>query len=176
MKSKLLALITAGTFWGSMCVAQAASVEVEWKSPEEFTDIRPANESRKGFRKRVFKRLEKFLTEYAESLPEDQILKITFTDLDLAGQVWPANFTGLVANNVNDVRIIRRVDIPRMEFAYQLVDANQAVLQKGEVKLKDLGFQERFNPAFRSEELRYEKNMLRLWFRDEFPHLMAKSN
>jgi hypothetical protein len=44
------------------------------------------------------------------------------------------------------------------------VDASGAILKQGEANLKDMNFMERHNPFFRSEALKYEKNMLRKWF------------
>lgn len=178
MKNMLVALTALGTLCVTTSSLQAATVEVEWKNPDEFRDIRPANESKKNFRRRVFASIEGFVVDFAERLPEDQKLKVTFTDLDLAGQVWPAHFIGLGigGGNTNDVRMIRRIDIPRMSFTYQLLDADDAVVQEGEADLKDMAFQERFNPAFRSEDLRYEREMLRTWFRKEFTELQANVN
>jgi hypothetical protein len=89
------------------------------------------------------------------------------SDLDLAGQVWPASFVGL-GHGTSDVRVIKNIDIPRMKFSYQLVDESGQVLQQAEVNLKDMSFQERSNHLFRNEPLRYEKNMLKRWFAQEF--------
>ena len=36
--------------------AQAAEVKVEWQEPEKFTDIRPANDSRKAYRLQELRR------------------------------------------------------------------------------------------------------------------------
>jgi hypothetical protein len=48
------------------------------------------------------------------------------------------------------------------------------VLQESAVKLKDMSFQDRHNRFFDSESLRYEKNMIYEWFKDEFAQLTAK--
>jgi hypothetical protein len=42
------------------------------------------------------------------------------------------------------------------------------VLQQAEVKLKDMSFLDRSNFFFRNETLRYEKEMLKRWFNQEF--------
>ena len=105
--------------------------------------------------------------ELAEVLPDGQTLKITVTNLDLAGQVWPASFVGL-GQSASDVRLIKSIDIPRIAFNYELLNSNDEILKQGEQNLKDMSFQDRHNPFFSSESLRYEKNMLRMWFEDQF--------
>jgi hypothetical protein len=150
-----------------------AKLEVIWQEPEKYSDVRPANEPRKRFRDNTFAKLEKYLAELAEDLPDGQTLQLTVDNLDLAGQVWPASFVGL-GQSTSDVRMIKSIDIPRMSFTYQLMDATGSVLQGAEVNLKDMSFQDRFNPFFDSESLRYEKNMLRDWFNDEFSQLIVK--
>jgi hypothetical protein len=37
-----------------------------------------------------------------------------------------------------------------------------------------MAFMDRANRFFDSESLRYEKNMLKVWFDDEFPSLVVK--
>lgn len=151
-----------------------AEVEVNWQNPEDYRDVRPANESRKRFAETTFKRLDEYLVKLAEKLPDGQKLVITVTNLDLAGEVWPASFIGL-GHSASDVRLIKRIDIPRMAFSYQLLDQSGVVLQEGQEKLKDMSFQERANRLFDNEPLRYEKNMLRQWFLAEFPQEVAKN-
>ena len=94
------------------------------------------------------------------------------SDLDLAGQVWPASFVGL-GHSTSDVRVIKNIDIPRMNFSYQLLDESGQVLQQAEVKLKDMSFLDRGSHFFRNEPLRYEKNMLKRWFEQEFELQLA---
>lgn len=169
--SSLIAVAISAVSFQSMAQAE---VEITWKEPKKYTDVRPANESSKRFRERVFRSLEEYVVELAEDLPDGQKLEMTVTDVDLAGQVWPSSFVGLGTGGT-DTRLIKRVDIPRMEFSYKLTDANgQIVKQSEEVKLKDMAFQDRFNPMFDSESFRYEKNMLRDWFNSEFEQQMVK--
>ena len=141
-------------------------VEVEWVNPSDYSDIRPSNQSRSRFRDRTFKHLEEHLEELASRLPEGQRLKLSVTNLDLAGQVWPAHMIGLGFGS--DVRLIERVDIPRMNFSYQLLDGSGAIIRTGEEKLKDMAFQERAIARYRNETLRYEKTMIKDWFVDNF--------
>lgn len=159
----LATLMTAAV---SQAQTEEARVDINWVEPEKFTDVRPSNESRQRFRERTFEDLHQYLEKLMQALPKDQRLVMTVTDLDLAGQVWPGSFVGL--NSASDVRLIKRVDIPRMHFDYKLLDADGEVIKEGSEELKDMAFQDKHNPLFDSESLRYEKNMLREWFQDTF--------
>ncbi|MFT5675278.1 MAG: hypothetical protein ACI808_001208 [Paraglaciecola sp.] len=174
MKKLMLVIVSGMLIVGSSQLSAKAEVEITWQNPEKFRDVKPANDSRKRFRERTFKKLDEYFVELAERLPDGQKLLITVDDLDLAGQVWPASFVGL-GHGSSDVRLIKSIDIPRMSFQYKLEDMSGEVLQEAEVKLKDMSFQDRHNPFFRSENLRYEKNMLRDWFNDEFPEVIVKN-
>jgi hypothetical protein len=157
----------------SQVVAQA-EVEIEWEKPEKYSDVRPSNESRKRFREATFQHINEYMNKLALALPENQTLLMKVSDLDLAGQVWPASFVGF-GHSASDVRIIKNIDIPRISFSYQLVDESGEVVQQAEVKLKDMTFLDRSNRFFKSESLRYEKNMLQRWFNKEFSaHLAQK--
>lgn len=172
---KLLFSLFASMFMLSSNTALAqAEVEVEWKEPKKYRDIRPANESRAGFQKRVFNQLTEHLQKLAKELPEGQKLSLVVTDVDLAGQVWPGHFVGI--DTASDVRLIKRIDIPRMAFSYKLTDSDGTVLKEGEANIKDMAFQDRSHRSFSNDSLRYEKTMLRSWFQDTFPKMLAKND
>lgn len=173
---KILTLIIGATLMMASNNSFAkADVEITWENPEKFRDVQPTMQSRAKFRAQTFERIEKYMNKLAEGLPEGQTLSMTVTNLDLAGKVWPSSFVGLGSGG-SEVRLIKSVDIPRITFSYSLKDADGTVLQEAEeVKLKDMGFQTRHNPFFKSESLRYEKNMLRSWFNDEFPALVVSN-
>ena len=141
-------------------------VYIEWQNPKKFTDVRPSNESRTRFREHTFKRIEAHLEKLAKKLPEGQTLKMVVTDLDLAGRVLPGSFIGV--GSANDVRLIKRLDIPRINFNYQLLDKSGNTIKEGTEELKDMGFQDRTLGQLRNDPLRYEKNMLKDWFNDHF--------
>lgn len=147
----------------------AAEVKVTWENAEKYTDVRPANESRKRFRERTLAALEEHIVELASKLPESQKLTMTVTNVDLAGQVWPSQFVGFGVGAANDVRVIQRVDIPRMTFSYTLSDEQGAVISSAEeVQLKDMNFMESNIRTNRGDTLSYEKIMLEDWFNDTF--------
>ncbi len=145
----------------------AAEVTVTWESPEDYRDVRPVNQSRSSFREQTFKHLEAYFEELAASLPETHSLNITVTNLDLAGEVWPASFVGMGPAG-NDVRLIQDIHIPRMEFSYSLLDADGQTISGQEVKLKDMGFLMGSSTRRQSDTLAYEKQMIKEWFDEAF--------
>ncbi|WP_026376313.1 DUF3016 domain-containing protein [Aestuariibacter salexigens] len=153
--------------------ASHPKLDINWENPKEYSDVRPSNESRSRFRDRTLASLEKYIGELSNDLPDGFQLKMNVTDIDLAGQVWPASFVGL-GNGGTDVRMIKRIDIPRMDFSYELVDANGKVVKSEQVDLKDMSFQDRFNPLFDDDPYRYEKNMLREWFKKTFADMVSE--
>jgi hypothetical protein len=156
----------------SNLVYAQAEVEVQWQHPKEYKDVRPTSGTRHGFRQSTFKKLDEYLLELAQSLPDQHKLILTVTDLDLAGQVWPASFTG-IGQGMTDIRVIKRIDIPRINFSYELLSSVGKVIQQAKVQLKDMSFLERSNRHFGSESLHYEKNMLKQWFNQEFKALLV---
>ena len=156
---------------------QAAEVKITWEEPESYSDVRPTNESRKRFRERTLQELEEHIVDLASDLPESQVLSMTVTNVDLAGQVWPSQFVGFGDGAGSDVRIIKRVDIPRMTFSYSLANADGQVILSGEdVKLKDMDFMESNIRRNRTESLSYEKAMLNDWFSDTFSTQVAAND
>jgi hypothetical protein len=168
-------IISALTLGLSSQVLAQTEVEIVWDKPEKYRDVKPSNESRKRFREATFKHINEYMNKLALTLPENKKLLMKVSDLDLAGQVWPASFVGF-GNSGSDVRIIKSIDIPRINFSYQLLDESGEVLQQAEVKLKDMSFLDRSNHFFRSETLRYEKNMLKRWFNKEFDSHIVKEH
>jgi hypothetical protein len=157
----------------SAFAAAKGNVEINWQNPEKYSDVRSPSMSNAKYRAQVFKQLDEYFNELAADLTDNQTLKINVTNLDLAGQVWPASFVGL-GHSSSDVRLIKSIDIPRMRFSYQLLDQSGVVIKEADADLKDMSFQDRHNPFFNSESLRYEKNMVKQWFEREFPDFSVK--
>jgi hypothetical protein len=165
-------LIFSMVFISTFALAKG-NVEIDWQNPEKYSDVRSPSMTKARYREQVFKQLDEYFNELAADLADGQILKINVTNLDLAGQVWPASFVGL-GHSGSDIRVVKSIDIPRMHFSYQLLDQNGAVIKAADADLKDLSFQDRHNPFFSSESLRYEKNMVKQWFEQEFPEFLVK--
>ncbi|GAB56669.1 hypothetical protein GPUN_2554 [Glaciecola punicea ACAM 611] len=138
-------------------------VSVTWVEPKSYTDVRDANSSRTKFRRHVFTQLEKHIDELAEDLPAGQTLNVTVTNVDLAGRIEPASFVGF-SNSMQDIRVMRNIDIPRIEFSYELVDADGTVIKSEEVNLKDMSYLNGIGISGRNKPFEYEKRMLSDWF------------
>ncbi|MDO6692926.1 DUF3016 domain-containing protein [Aliiglaciecola sp. 3_MG-2023] len=174
MKNLSLALLAMVATTASCFSYAKADVEITWENPKEFRDVKPTLQSRTKFREQTFEDLEEYINKLAEDLPDGQKLTMTVSDLDLAGEVWPSSFVGMGTGG-GEVRVVKQLDIPRMTFSYALTDASGTVLHSAdEVKLKDMMFMDNANFLSKSDSLRYEKEMIKDWFKDEFPDLIAK--
>jgi hypothetical protein len=137
-----------------------SAVKVNWLNPEKYSDIRPANGSRKAFQERVTKAFEKILGELTEKLPAGYSLEITVKDIDLAGDVNP-----MYRIDNTDVRVIKDIYFPRIKLDYVLFDQNkQPIRQESDVKLKDMGFMTSNHIGYQNREFAYEHEMLKKWF------------
>ncbi len=147
------------------------NVSIEWIEPKKFRDVKDASMSRKRYREKVFAELEEYFTLLGKELPEGQKLNIKVTDLDMAGTVQSLAMAGLTYNlndSINDYRIMRDIDIPRMTFSYELIDETEKVIKQDEVLLKDMSYLTRSNMIRKNAVLRYEKAMISRWFQQEF--------
>lgn len=146
--------------------AYAATTEITWKDYEKYYDVNEGNHSRANFKDLLTGHLEEHLTELAAKLPENQTLKIEVTDVDLAGQVRPGA--------MNSSRIVKNGYPPRINFSYQLLDANGKEIKSEELKLRDLSFMTNPPMKYRNKLFGYEKKMLDDWFKDTFSDLITK--
>jgi len=165
MKTSLTLLALMMTLSAPIQASEVKNVVVEYDKPEKFTDIKYFNGSKKKFHQRLFKNWNEFLTKEAgEILPENYRLKIKFTDIDLAGTYM----LGGVDNN----RIVREIDYPRLKISYQLMNGDQLVKQ-AEVTLKDLNFL-RHNVTMRrsSGNFYHEKKLMKDWIKKELKPLV----
>lgn len=138
--------------------AQAAGkAEVQWVEPQNFRDA--------GFgaweRDRTLKSLGEFIEKLGQQLPDGQLLKLTVTDLDLAGDVFP--------RAAREVRIVRgSADWPQMTASYSLTTSDGRVLKSGNADIADLGYF--FTPRNASAidgDFPYEKRMIHRWFNEQ---------
>lgn len=160
MNKSIACLIVAATALTQVSNAQAAEVEIKWSNPDKYSDIDAGEEHRKHFKERTFKSFEKHFAKLAEKLPEEQKLVLEVTNIDLAGDV---NHGG-----IKRIRVVKDIFFPRMEFSYQLLNADNSVIKSEEVSLKDMGFLMHNGLKYRSQALGYEKEMLDDWFKDTF--------
>ncbi len=144
--------------------------EVVFFEPEKFTDVRDSSfgDSEKA-RDATLGELRTYLIKQANRLlAPGQQLKITVTDVDLAGEFEPWR-----GSQWNDVRIVKDIYPPDIKLAFQLTDAEGQVLKQGDRNLRDLGFMMKLS-IDRNDPLRYEKSLLDDWLREEFRGLKNK--
>lgn len=166
MKKLITGLLSVAVVISQISVVKAAQVEVKWTNPEKYTDVDAGEEHRQHFKDRTFKAFEKHFTKLAESLPEHQKLVLDITNVDLAGDV---NHGGM-----KRIRIVKSIFFPRMEFSYQLLNADNSVVKSAEVSLKDMGFMMHSGLRYRNQTLGYEKEMFDDWFKKTFENDMVK--
>jgi len=138
----------------------AAKVEMKWTDPDEYTDIHAGENNRKHFREQTFKNLDKHFSKLASQLPGDQTLKVEVTNIDLAGTTFHGGMTR--------IRVVKEMYPPRMEFSYQVVNADNSLILKGEAKLKNMSFMMGRTLRYRNDSLGHEKEMIDKWFTQTF--------
>ncbi len=132
------------------------NVSVTWQSPGHYRDIESSGEIQSRFQKRLFEDLTKALSkEAAKVLKDNQKLKLTVTDVDLAGDVRPSFGAG------DDIRVVKDIYPPRFKFSYTLTQDGKTVAE-GKENLTDLSFLDRIQPAF-ERPFKYETHLLNSW-------------
>ena len=140
--------------------AAIADITVNFQDSDKFTDVRErANGATSQY---YLDELAKHLKEIAaRRLTAGQKLTVTFTDIDLAGDIIPGQR--------DDIRVIKEIYIPRMVFHFQLVDSAGVVIKEGDRRLSDLNYMQNVIPTIgQNEPLRYDKPLLDDWVRKEF--------
>ncbi len=146
--------------------AAAASVPritAEYVNAEKFTDFRDGIfDSEKG-RQHLIEQINEHLASLGGRLPAGQRLEIRFTDINLAGDFEPWR-----GANFDEIRIMKDIYSPRMEFSYRVLDANGAVVREGTEKLSDLAYLMNISMVGSHDGLRHDKQLLTDWVRREF--------
>lgn len=166
MKRTMIALITMALLpLSALSAAHSAELNIEFKEPERFSDIEPARENRTRFRERTLAGFEEIFAQVASRLPEDQVLNVTVTDIDLAGYVEPIPSSG----GLEPLRIVRHGHEPVLRFEYSLVAADGEVLQEGEERLRGRTTTDTIRRHSTStDNLGHEREMVERWFRENF--------
>jgi hypothetical protein len=144
--------------------------EIVYFEPEKFTDVanRAFGDSDQERNETLSDLRTHFIKQANRLLAPGQQLKITFTDIDLAGEFEPWRGGALA-----DVRIVKDIYPPTMKLAFQLKDADGNVLKQGDRTLRDMGFMMTLS-IDRNDPLRFEKELFDNWVRDEFRGLKNK--
>lgn len=148
----------------------AGEVKVEYIDYKKFTDMKPANEARGSYEKRTMASFDKIFAELAQQLPDGYHWNVQVTDIDLAGDV-----NHMFTQSGQQIRVIKDLFIPRINFSYTLLDQNKrVVLEEKDLKLKDMGFMTRSSSSRSDRAFEYEKIMLERWFKDHMkPAVLA---
>ena len=142
-----------------------AAVEVQFVEPDGYTDSNLYGGYGGKASEPALRQIKSYLERLGERyLKPNQRLDIAVLDVDLAGRYEPWHRFGY------DVRILRGVTWPRITLRYSLRE-NGTVLASAEETVADLAYLMRPSVRHSSETLRYEKAMLRSWFRARFAEL-----
>lgn len=152
--------LLAGLFCLALPASALAEVRVSFVDPAGYTDA-----SLRGARRGaepgspVLSGLEGYLKRLgARELAPGQVLDIRVLDIDLAGEYRPW------VRSLNEVRIADGLTPPRIRLEYRLRERGRTVLSASET-VTDTNYLSRAGVAGASDSLRYEKAMLRDWFR-----------
>ena len=138
--------------------AHAGTATVQFDQPDRYTDIGPRREA-DAVQQQLRQMLE---TLAAERLPASQALRLTITDIDLAGEIPPAS------RLLHDVRVMgARPDWPRISLRYSLQDGDRLLAEGSEV-VTDMAYRMRNTSAHGNGPLLYEQRMLSEWFDSRF--------
>ena len=141
-------------------------VAVVFVNPENFTDVK--RDSWSGNSPELLEQIQKFMITTGERvIPTGMHLEVRVTDIDLAGDFEPWR-----GPQFDGVRMVRDIYPPRIKLQFTVTDAGNATVSSGQRDITDLAFQMRMAwPA--DDPLRYEKDILRDWFKSEFRSLNA---
>ncbi|MBL8517939.1 MAG: DUF3016 domain-containing protein [Betaproteobacteria bacterium] len=159
----LIAALVALLLTPFAATAQPAPVvEVVFEKSENFIDAYPR--TRGGSERDLKETLEGiqriFAEESARRLKAGDRLKITVTDLDLAGEIEPGR-TGVM-----ELRVLRRITWPRMTVRYSF--SREGRESTAEATLSEPGYQDNAGFCARSGALCYERQMIGRWLTRQF--------
>ena len=143
--------------------AQAAKLNITFSNPKSYTDIRPAFDGMQYSTEDITSNIEKYLTTLAEKLPQNYLLKMNVTDIDLAGDTRGQN-----------IRLVMQHFSPRLAFSFQLLDENSQVLLETTENIRDSAFMSNQSLKHKNDFLGYEKKLLDDWLKETFSTLLNK--
>jgi hypothetical protein len=145
--------------------AQAANLTFTHADADDFQDIRATDQGQGRFEERVLKNLEEHFQKEAAALPAGHEMRVTLTDINLAGFIEYPNPMRFPMG----LRVIRNVDFPQMSFTYEVRDESGELISSGEEELSGMsGFRFTSMVQRNADPLRYEKAMISEWFDRNF--------
>lgn len=162
---KLRAPLVGVLALGAAPLSQAGTATFEWQEPDKYTDMGDSGyfnpSTFNSFKREMEGYIGKLVDRY---LPEGQELKLTVTDVDLAGEFEPWH-----RSPFDDVRIVRAIYTPKISFSYTLRDEAGKVISDGKQKLVGQGFEYNVGRRYFNEDtFFYEKDLLGNWIRSQF--------
>jgi hypothetical protein len=164
--SAMLGLAAAGMACAADPDAKPVGVraDVTFVQPEKFADVRDAYAPSEMGRNGILDQLRDYIVSRANYyVPEGQKLTITFTDIDLAGDFEPWR-----GGQGMDIRVVKDIYPPKMDFDFKLTDADGKVLKEGKRQLRDLVFMSKLT-LNTNDALHFDKTLLEDWLHNEFP-------
>lgn len=165
----LTTLLSAASIESTFMVIVALSgpearIAVVFVQPQHFTDVKYSKAEQHSVA--LLGELQKFMRETGERyVPAGMQLEIQVTDIDLAGDFEPWR-----GPQFDHVRITRDIYPPRLSLEFRLTDGSGRVVSTGKRELRDIAYQGRLVRPL-DDYLRYEKDMVRDWFHNEFSDL-----
>jgi hypothetical protein len=159
----VLGLMAVGAAVAASTDQPAATVEVTFVAPDKFTDAKDDYMDTEKGRDAILAELKEHLVKRgAKLVGANQRLEIKVTDVDLAGDFEPWR-----GPNFQDVRIVKDLYPPRVNLEFRLIGADGKLISEGKRQLRDLGYLMTIAMPT-SDPLRYDKEMLTNWLRQEF--------
>ena len=168
MKTKLLFAFVSGltlvsAAWAADAAKPVARVAITFVSPENFSDVKSDSMATDRDRDYLLDTIKSYMEKRAGLyLATGQSLEIKVTDVDLAGDFEPWRGPGL-----DHVRILKDIYPPRMELEFRLASADGKTISEGKRRLQNLGYL-MTSPLPTNDPLRYDKEMIDDWMRQEF--------
>jgi len=117
--------------------APGSRVEVVFDHPDKFTDIKDAYVASDKGEQAILDQIRDFIVDRASPMvPEGWKFRITFSDIDLAGEYEPWR-----GPQWDMVRIIKPVYPPAFRFTYAVTDRAGKVVRQGSEFFRDASFQ-----------------------------------
>ena len=143
--------------------AWAGQAVVEFEQPDRYADADRGAQA-EAHRQVLAGQLQRLAER---QLPAGQVLRVVFTDIDLAGELRPG------PRGLMDLRVLRgRADWPRLALRFSLDEGGQ-VLSRGSADLSDMNYLARRPRGYEQRPLPYEQRLLAEWFAGQFgtdPH------
>ncbi len=159
----LLSAVSVGSACPGVATASdpASRIAVVFVQPQHFTDVRYSKAEPNSVA--LLDALHTFMGKMGERyVPAGMQLEIKVTDIDLAGDFEPWR-----GPQFGYVRITREIYPPHISLEFRLTDDSSNVVSAGNRDISDIAYQARLvRPP--DDYLRYEKAILRDWFRNEF--------